>query len=206
MRTNHKTDQYMKSLFVYPQDVFEPGLKFANGCAISIKDDLNKIGISIDEIIGCNATSKKVEKKLKNRKIKNFLAFGHGSEVHITVRDDGVPVFDLGQTLILKNKLCYFLSCCTGKTLGLQAIRDGAIAFIGFTEEFWFLSHYKDDFLECATSGIREFLLEKCDMKDIEKITRKRFDDKINELKSKKAYVAAGWFNYDISIMVFYFK
>ncbi|MGC1709654.1 MAG: hypothetical protein WA799_07630, partial [Nitrosotalea sp.] len=124
----------------------------------------------------------------------------------ITVRDDGVPVFELGKTLTLKNKLCYFLSCCTGKTLGPKAIKDGAIAFIGFTEEFKFLLPYRNDFLECATSGIREFLLGNCKMKEVETITRKKFDDKIKDLHSKGANVAAGWFNYDISVMVFFFK
>ncbi|MGC1709691.1 MAG: hypothetical protein WA799_07815, partial [Nitrosotalea sp.] len=71
----------MKSFFVYPQNGTEPGLKFARGCAISIKNDLNNTGISIDEMIGCNATLKGVVKKLKNKKIDNFLAFGHGSHI-----------------------------------------------------------------------------------------------------------------------------
>lgn len=196
----------MKSFFVYPQNEFDLGLKFAKSCATSIKKDLKNNGISIDEIIGCNATSKKVGEKLGKTKIDNFLAFGHGDEENITVRDDGVSVFELSQTIILKNKLCYFLSCCTGKTLGLKAMNDGAIAFIGFTEEFTFLLPYRNDFLECVTSGIRQFLLGKCDVKDIEKITRKRFNEKFKELKSKKAYVAAGMFEYDIGIMVFYRK
>ena len=49
----------------------------------------------------------KVADQISDALIDNFLAFGHGNEENITVRDDGVPVFDLSQTIILKNKSNY---------------------------------------------------------------------------------------------------
>ena len=190
----------MKSFFIYPDSSTESGLKFARDCALTIKEDIT---VKILEYVGSKVTNKKLRSALKKNPAENFLAFGHGNDTQFTIGENEISVFSIDDTDLLSNKVCYFLACCTGKKLGPRAIEQGAIAFFGFKENFTFTPKYSEDFIECCTSGIRDFLLKKCTINEIEKITRKSFEDKSKHFLSINANQAAKWCDYNINSMVF---
>ncbi len=197
---------YMKSLLIFPEDESDAGLKFAKTCALELVEYLQIEKHEFGKLTGNNITVDDVITSLTEISVKNFLAFGHGNETGITIRSDTAPVFEINNASLLKDRLCYFLSCCTGKELGPEAIHQGAIAFIGFVEKFWFISDQSKDFVDCCLSGIQEYLLGKCKLTDIEGITKKKFDEKIDHYLSINNNQAAMYFNYDITKMVFLIK
>jgi hypothetical protein len=95
----------------------------------------------------------------------NFLIFGHGNAELISVCGTE-PTLMMSDTHLLVGKICYFLSCCTAKKLGPQAIKDGAIAFIGFRGLFNVIPGHEDDLAEFCLKGVTEFLIGNCDIKN----------------------------------------
>jgi len=64
---------------------------------------------------------------------------GHGNETTVTGHNDD-PLVDTDINVeILKNKIVYALSCQSAKKLGPKSIKQGAKAYIGYTEDFIFV-------------------------------------------------------------------
>lgn len=196
----------MESLFLFPKDTSEAALNFARQAALNLKDELCKLGVSTKEIVGDDANELKIVNSLVENKDGSFLAFGHGAPELFTVHEDQHPVFFLRNTQHLSNFVCYFLSCCTGKKIGPAAINNGALAFFGFKEDFEFVPNYEENFIQCVTSGIRQFLTGGCKLEEIEKITNNSFNAEISRLISNKEYYAAEKLLLDLSVMVFLIK
>lgn len=75
---------------------------------------------------------------------------GHGAEDRVAGQDHKV-IIDTRSASILKNAMVYAVSCKSARTLGAQAVKVGAKAYIGYTEDFILVSqprktaHPQDD-------------------------------------------------------------
>ena len=196
----------MESLLVYPKQGSDLGLNFARDCALIIKGILNVKTLPIKEMEGDSVSEISITGGLSSMKKGNFLAFGHGTPDSLTVHESHQPVFFVRNTDNLSNFVCYFFSCCTAKKIGPAAIKKKALAFIGFREDFLFIPNYQQDFIECSISGIVKFLIGKCQLSEVEKITLDSYNRKIGKLINKKEFKAAQYLLHDLSSMTFFIR
>ena len=72
-----------------------------------------------------------------------FVACGHGSPTRLAGQYDalGRPdiMLDLGNADWMAGRVVYLLSCSTGKELGPKIIEQGGIAYIGYSEDFYWI-------------------------------------------------------------------
>lgn len=94
--------------------------------------------INVTVLKGKRANRKEFESV--NRKIEPRLIFfnGHGEADSIYGQGNETLV-KVGQNLeCLRGKIVYALACLSGKVLGVESIKDGTKAYIGYQEEFAF--------------------------------------------------------------------
>jgi len=194
-----------QSLIVRPHKVKDIPLKFAKECAIQIKNFLQTNGISVKDLKGTSAYRINVINQLCGlKKGDNFLVFGHGNPDYIRVGANS-PVFTIEDTVNTFEKICYFLSCCTARGIGQQAIKDGALAFIGFKDDFSVPFRYKEEMIEACLSGMKKFFLGQCTIREIEKIMDISFYENENKISKKGDFIYAALFAYNrnsLSVMI----
>ncbi|MGE0020112.1 MAG: hypothetical protein AB7S72_10635 [Draconibacterium sp.] len=88
-----------------------------------------------------------------------FISYTHGSESELLKSGITPFISESINVSCLKNSLSYCFACYAGKKLGQSLINNGAIAFIGFTDELKIQRYFNafDNFIDCATSGILFF-------------------------------------------------
>lgn len=84
------------------------------------------------------ANKKTLESYIKSRNPNILLFNGHGTSDSITGQNHETLIKVGDNEAILKNKIVYALSCKTGQVLGSKSVLIGAIAFIGYKEDFNF--------------------------------------------------------------------
>jgi len=84
------------------------------------------------------ANRKLVEGYLRKDKADTVIFNGHGNDVCVTGHDEEVLIESGVNSNLLKDKVVYMRACSSGKILGPQSIKDGALAFIGYKELFRF--------------------------------------------------------------------
>ena len=91
--------------------------------------------IHLNNLEGTKANRKNVEAGLSSK--EKTLAFfnGHGNEEIVFGHQDK-PILDENNVGLTKDKIVYALACSSLVTLGEVAVRKGAKAYIGYSEEF----------------------------------------------------------------------
>lgn len=194
-----------QSLIVHPTKGQDEVLNFALKCALQIKNSLKSCGLKYVHLKGPSATNHHVKNQLVTMNGGNFLAFGHGSPELLTITG-GSPIFTISDAPYTVDKVCYFVSCCTAQKIGPETIRHGAIAFIGFLGQFFVPKYHKDDLINCITAGITCYLLGKCALDEIEKITDDAFYDLEKKLTSNGDLISAANVAHNRNEMVFLLK
>ena len=99
------------------------------------KEDRN---IRLTELSGSKAIRKNLEKQLSTK--DSTLAFlnGHGDANTVFGHKDQ-PILDKSNIQLTKGKIVYALACDSLINLGKMAIKKGAKAYIGYTNEFMWL-------------------------------------------------------------------
>jgi len=68
-----------------------------------------------------------------------IISFGHGYSSAYTGNSE-TPIFDTNNIYLLAGRIWKTLSCQVGKLLGLQMVREGGIAFLGYDEDWVWLA------------------------------------------------------------------
>ena len=93
-------------------------------------------GVQFLNLEGENANKNKVESYLKKQNPKLVLFNGHGNDNVICGFKDEIIIQLNENDNLLKGKIIYSLSCSSAKSLGKNAVKKGAHAFIGYKEPF----------------------------------------------------------------------
>jgi asparagine synthetase B (glutamine-hydrolysing) len=79
-------------------------------------------------------------KELKSRAAKMRPLFiilnGHGSDDCVTGYDDKILIKAGNNESILESKITYAVSCRSAAKLGIESVKAGALAYIGYTGDF----------------------------------------------------------------------
>lgn len=104
---------------------------------VIVEEGNKRLGGVID-LAKKKASRKLVESYLDKQKPEIVIFNGHGDSVSVTGHDEEVLIESGKNSSLLKDKVVYMRSCDSGKVLGPQAVKEGAKAFIGYTELFRF--------------------------------------------------------------------
>ncbi len=96
-------------------------------------------GIKVWNLEGQRANRSEVESMLKNKKPSLVFLNGHGNDEAVAGHDDEVLLKAGENEGLLISKIVYALSCKSGKTLGVESVKKGALGYIGYKEDFLFV-------------------------------------------------------------------
>jgi len=123
-------------LFIEPQQHF---LNYGSVVLHDIVSKNRRAGQIITELIGDDANPDRVKQELARMSPICFAGIGHGNSYTYTV-ECTAKLFDTSSTdlNLLADKVCSLCSCLTAQQLGPAIIDAGAVAYTGYSQEFWF--------------------------------------------------------------------
>lgn len=98
-----------------------------------------EIGQSVVDLKGKRANEKEFVSVIKKVKPNFIVLNGHGNEETVTGYDNK-PLVNLDNANILKEKIVYARSCQSAKKLGVKSIKKGCRSYIGYDEDFVFVT------------------------------------------------------------------
>ena len=102
-----------------------------------IIEEANKKGIDIIDLRRDKANRKRVIGILEKRNPDGAFLNGHGSDKFVAGNKNEIILRDSDKKAV-NSKIIIARSCKSAKGLGKKAIAHGAIAYIGYKEDFWF--------------------------------------------------------------------
>jgi len=96
-------------------------------------------GVIVWNLEGKRANCKEVESMLIKKEPSLVFFNGHGDDDCITGQDDEMLLIVGKNEELLKSKIAHALSCRSGKKLGSESIKKGAIGYIGYDDDFYFV-------------------------------------------------------------------
>jgi len=103
-------------------------------------EEARKRNFKVLDLKGAKANAEDFSGRMK--KIKPSLLFlnGHGNSDSITGHEDEELVSTNKNKGLLMDKIIYALSCSSAKNLGKFAVKNGTKSFVGYKEDFVFMS------------------------------------------------------------------
>ncbi|VVA44261.1 conserved hypothetical protein [Candidatus Roizmanbacteria bacterium] len=98
-----------------------------------------EIGQSVVDLKGKRANEKEFVSVIKKVKPNFVVLNGHGNEETVTGYDNK-PLVNLDNADILKEKIIYARSCQSAKKLGVKSVEAGCKSYIGYNEDFVFVT------------------------------------------------------------------
>lgn len=92
---------------------------------------------SVVDLPGFLSCRSSVEEAISEYDPYLILLNGHGLSDVLLGQDDRV-LFSRGNNSLLSGRIVYALSCSTGRVLGPDTVRKGAVSYLGYSEDFTF--------------------------------------------------------------------
>ena len=116
---------------------YELVTRYGSKWMTQILDSANEVGLPYTDLYGSNATRSNFENAIAQQDPILVNILGHGNE-NLIAGQNGETLLQGGvNTNILSGRVVYDLSCLSGRELGRIAFDEGAISFLGYTENFW---------------------------------------------------------------------
>ena len=97
----------------------------------------NATGLPTTDLYGSNATATNFFSSIETEDPILINILGHGNYDLIVCQDNELLLQSGVNDDILAERVVYDLSCRSGRDLGASAYANGAISFLGYTEDFW---------------------------------------------------------------------
>ena len=114
----------------------EEAMFYLSRWSTTIIEEAKRKGINVVDLHKQKANRKKVIGILEKRIPKLVVLNGHGSESAVAGHDNKT-ILKEGDTKAVKSKIFFARSCKSAKSLGQDAINNGATAYLGYKEDFW---------------------------------------------------------------------
>ena len=95
------------------------------------------VGLPYIDLYASNATLGNFSSTLNSTDPILVNIMGHGNYNFIAGQNDALLLQGGFNTNILAGRVVYNLSCQAGRDLGRTAVNEGAISFLGYSEDFW---------------------------------------------------------------------
>ena len=123
---------------------YELATRYGSAWHTSIMNAAINSGLSYVDLYGENATGTNFFLSLESEDPSLVHIFGHANYNNITGQHDEVYLTGGVNTNALAGRVVYNLSCQAGRDLGVTAVNEGAISFLGYAENFNFYVTYGD--------------------------------------------------------------
>ncbi len=147
----------MSNMLLITRPFFDPVTSYLYHWSQPIINLAKKKRLPIADLKNKRANRATVEGILKKRDPRLFVFNGHGNSKEICGQDNEILV-ESKNVNSLKNKVIYARSCSSGNHLGKEAIKKGAEAFIGYTNDFVLLRSNENTTKPLADPLAKEFL------------------------------------------------
>lgn len=114
---------------------YDPGTNYLFYWSRSVIDFAEKRKVKVLDLSGEKANKKDFVSYIRKHNPKLIFFNGHGSEEFVMGHDDRILV-DVKESSILFGTIVYARSCEAAQSLGPQCVKDGTLAFIGYTKKF----------------------------------------------------------------------
>ena len=113
--------------------------RYISAWAKKVIDFAKLKGILLFDLLQTRATKKELESILHKKDPRFVVINGHGNDILVCGQDGEVLIEAGVNENILRSRIVYALSCRSAKVLGFKSIENGALAYIGYTEDFIFM-------------------------------------------------------------------
>jgi hypothetical protein len=119
-----------------------------------IKEMLEEKGFQVIDIGGRAVSREEVEQVLRQNPKVIYIHYNHGNtDCHYG--SETVKVVDLKNAVLLSGSEVYCMNCLSARELGVEAYKNGALAYWGYVEVFAFSTEALDEFKAFANAGLR---------------------------------------------------
>jgi len=116
---------------------YELVTRYAASFGTQILNAASTRGLPYVDLYGSNATRANFEQAIATQDPILVNIMGHGNYNSIACQNDETLLQGGYNTNILVGRIVYNLSCQAGRDLGRTAVSEGAISFLGYSEDFW---------------------------------------------------------------------
>ena len=96
-------------------------------------------GCDVIDLNKTNANKAKLEGMISKKKPRLVIFNGHGSEDSVLGHNNEVLIKVNDNESLLKSTITYSISCKSAKKLGPEAVKKGALSFLGYVDDFIFV-------------------------------------------------------------------
>jgi len=111
--------------------------RYGSAYMTQILDSANSKSLPTIDLHGTEATASNFFSNLETQDPILVSILGHGSYNLIACQDGETLLVGGSNDYVLDGRVVYDLSCQSGRDLGASAVANGAISFLGYTEDFW---------------------------------------------------------------------
>jgi len=126
----------MRGSLLITRPEHEPAMRYLSRWSEKIIKEAKEKGVNVIDLYRNKANRKRVIGILEKRNPKLVVFNGHGGEDFVTGHDNEVILKNDDEEAV-NSKIIFARSCKSAKVLGATAIKRGAIAYLGYKEDFW---------------------------------------------------------------------
>jgi len=126
----------MRGSLLITRPEHEPAMRYLSRWSEKIIKEAKEKGVKVIDLYRNKANRKRVIGILEKRNPKLVVFNGHGGEDFVTGHDNEVILKNDDEEAV-NSKIIFARSCKSAKVLGATAIKRGAIAYLGYKEDFW---------------------------------------------------------------------
>ena len=127
-----------KSSLLVTRPNYDLTTRFISAWAESVIDFAKKQANSLFDLVGEKARRNIFESMIRKHNPDIVFLNGHGGEKLVTGQDEEIIIESGVNDNLLKDRITYALSCKSAKVLGVESVKNGATAYIGYKDDFIF--------------------------------------------------------------------
>jgi len=126
----------MRGSLLITRPEHEPAMRYLSRWSEKIIKEAKEKGVNVIDLYRNKANRKRVIGILEKRNPKLVVFNGHGSEFFVAGHNNEI-ILNNNDRKAVNSKIIFARSCKSAKVLGATAIKRGAIAYLGYKEDFW---------------------------------------------------------------------
>ena len=147
----------MEKLLLITRPEHDPGTLYLSKWSEKIIHEARDRGVKVVDLYRKQAERNRFLGTIEKSNPKLIVLNGHGDEKTITGHDGKVILAETDSHLI-SGKIIFARACKSARILGPALVSGGAVAYLGYREDFWFKYSFKDIFRPLADKTAALFL------------------------------------------------
>lgn len=129
--------------FLITRPNYDPTTRYISCWSEKIIEEARSKGKKVIDLKGSKANKKELTGRINKLNPSLVVLNGHGNEDSIAGQDNKVLIKSGDNENILHSRITYAVSCCCAKILGHESVKKGNSTFIGYDDDFVFISNRK---------------------------------------------------------------